>query len=119
MRPLALALTAALGLAACRTEIRPLVKAAPAPRGRAASGPCRVQDFPSSLDVPEGAAPLGFVKVPTAASDEETFEALRRAVCARGGNAFSQPHWNREAGASVADPPFELEASAWLLPADR
>lgn len=106
---------AALALAGCRSEIRPLVKEAPPKVERFAPGECRVRDYPSATDVPEGAERIGWVKVPTAASDEETFENLRQAVCAKGGNAFSQAHWNREAGASIADAPIELEANAWLV----
>lgn len=110
---------ALLALAGCRTEIRPLVKEAPAKVERYVAGECRVRDYPSAPDVPEGAENIGWVKVPIAGSDEETFENLRQAVCAKGGNAFSQAHWNREAGASIADPPIELEANGWLVPSAR
>lgn len=113
------AAAAALAVAGCRTEIKPLVKEE-APRfERLVPGECRVMDYPSAPDVPEGSENLGWVKVPRAASDEETFENLRQAVCAKGGNAFSQAHWIREAGASIADQPIELEANAWRVPARR
>jgi hypothetical protein len=59
---------------------------------------------------------VGWVSVPREASDDETFNHLRAAVCAKGGNAFSQAHWIRPPGASVADPPAELEANAWAEP---
>jgi hypothetical protein len=49
-------------------------------------------------------------------TDDATFEALRKAVCARGGDAMSQMHWLRAPGASVADQPVELEANAWVTP---
>jgi len=105
----------ALALSACRSEIRPLVKEEPAKVDRFAPGECRVHDYPSAPDVPEGSEHIGWVKVPRASTDEETFENLRQAVCKKGGNAFSQAHWNREAGASIADPPIELEANAWFV----
>jgi len=110
---------ALLALAGCRTEIRPLVKEAPPKVERFTPGECRVRDYPSAPDVPEGAENIGWIKVPIAASDEETFENLRKAVCAKGGNAFSQAHWNREAGASIADPPIELEANGWFVQPTR
>ncbi|MFZ5445575.1 MAG: hypothetical protein ACOZQL_36625 [Myxococcota bacterium] len=106
-----------LALAACRTEIKPLVKDAPAKlKPRYVEGECRVLDFPTATDVPAGAKNLGWVKVPHGGTDEETFEALRKAVCARGGDAMSQMHWLRAAGASIADHPVELEGNAWVLP---
>jgi hypothetical protein len=108
---------AVLALSACRSEIRPLVKQEAVKVDRFAPGECRVRDYPSAPDVPEGAENVGWVKVPRAATDDETFENLRQAVCKKGGNAFSQAHWNREAGASIADPPIELEANAWFVQA--
>ncbi|MCC6333245.1 MAG: hypothetical protein IT380_04545 [Myxococcales bacterium] len=115
----ALVVLGLLALAGCRTEIRPLVKETPAKIERMVPGECRVRDYPSAPDVPEGAENIGWVKVPHEKTDEETFEKLREAVCAKGGNAFSQAHWIREAGASIADQPTELEANAWLVPVRR
>jgi hypothetical protein len=103
-----------LVLSACRTELRPLVQARPAPAPAGPRGPsCTVHDYRGSIDVPSGAANLGWVTVPRAATDEETFERLRVAVCEKGGTAYSQPRWIRPAGASIADPPAELEANVW------
>jgi hypothetical protein len=110
---------ALLALAGCRTEIRPLVPETSPKVQRFEPGECRVQEYPSAPDVPEGAKNIGWVTVPMAASDEETIENLRKAICAKGGNAFSQAHWNRAPGASIADPPIELEANAWLVPPAR
>jgi hypothetical protein len=113
------AFVAALVLAACRTQIKPLVREEPVKVERLDPGECRVHDYPSATDVPEGAENIGWVKVPREKTDEETFEKLREAVCAKGGNAFSQAHWVRAAGASIADQPTELEANVWLVPARR
>lgn len=107
----------ALLAAGCRTEIKPLVREAPGKlKARYVEGECNVHDFPTATDVPAGAKNLGWVKVPHGDSDEATFEALRKAVCAMGGDAMSQMHWLRAAGASVADHPVELEGNAWVLP---
>lgn len=106
-----------LFVAGCRTEIRPVVKGdAVVKRAKAADGECRVIDYPMATDVPAGAKSLGWVKVERKATDEATFEALREAVCAKGGDAMSQMHWIRASGASVADQPIELEGNAWALP---
>ena len=114
---LAPALELGLGLAACRTDVRPILKAEPAHTRRAeGSTACVVSDYHSAMDVPAGSTNLGWVVVPRQATDDETFERLREAVCAKGGTALSQAHWNRPAGASVADPPAELEANAWVEP---
>jgi hypothetical protein len=117
MRAWALASALALTLAGCRTEVRPAVKAvlAKSPE-REAPGACVVNDYRSAVDVPAGSTNLGWVVVPRQATDDETFQRLREAVCAKGGTALSQAHWNRPAGATVADPPAELEANAWLEP---
>lgn len=107
----------ALVFAGCRTEIQPLVKQDPVARkSRLVEGECNVHDFPTASEVPAGAKNLGWVKVAHGDNDEATFEALRKAVCAMGGDAMSQMHWLRAAGASVADHPVELEGNAWVLP---
>ncbi len=104
-------------VAGCRTEIQPLVKQEPVARkARFVEGECSVRDYPTATDLPAGSKGLGWVKVEHQATDEATFEKLRQAVCAMGGDAMSQMHWNRASGASVADPPVELEASAWATP---
>lgn len=107
-------LAGALLASSCRTEIRPLVKSEPRATRREAPGECSVHDYASATDVPAGAENLGWVAVPRQPTDDETFNTLREAVCAKGGNAFSQAHWNRAAGASIADPPTDLEANAWV-----
>jgi hypothetical protein len=107
------ALAALVVFAACRTELAPLVRADPKKTTLEVNGECVVHDYHSATDVPPGAANIGWVVVPRGENDDETFGKLREAVCAKGGNALSQAHWNRPAGASVADPPTELEANAW------
>jgi hypothetical protein len=107
----------AVGLVACRTEIAPVVKqASTAPRVRLVDQGCEATDYPAGTDVPAGAQNIGWVKVERKESDDATFAALREAVCKAGGNAFSQMRWIRAPGASVADPPIELEANAWAVP---
>jgi hypothetical protein len=104
-----------LALSCGRTEIRPELKpTAPARAQRESSGECIVHDYQTSTDIPSGATNLGWVAVPREGSDEATFLRLRKAVCAKGGTAFSQARWNRPAGASLADAPAELEANAWV-----
>lgn len=113
MRRLALGL---LVFSGCYTPIHPVVKAEATRPVRLASGECSVMDYPTATEVPPGSQSLGWVKVARQATDEETFEKLRAEVCAKGGNAMSQMHWLRASGASVADPPVELEGHAWLTP---
>ena len=118
MRPtllwLALALT--LSATACRTEITPvLVKEDTAKKYKMVEAQCEVHEFPRGDEVPPGASNIGWVQVDREATDEATFEQLRLAVCAKGGTAFSQARWLRASGTSVSDPPFALEANAWLL----
>lgn len=104
-------------LVGCRTEILPTVKKPDVrPKVRLVDQGCEATDYPSGTDVPAGAQNLGWVKVERKETDELTFQALREAVCKAGGNAFSQMRWIRASGASVADPPIELEANAWVLP---
>ena len=107
----------ALALAGCRTEVRPIVKAEPV-KARLAEDQetCVVHDYHSAVDVPAGSTNLGWVVVPRQNNDDATFEQLRQAICDKGGTALSQAHWNRPAGASVADAPAELEANAWVEP---
>ncbi len=101
----------------CRTQIDPVVKKDPPKvKQRYVDGECSVQDFPMASDVPAGSKSLGWVKVERQETDEATFDKLREAICKKGGDAMSQMHWLRAAGASVADQPVELEANAWELP---
>ena len=108
-------IAAVLLVSACRTEIKPYVKPAPVAR-KPRSVECSVRDYPAATDIPSGSTALGWVKVDRAENDDVTFEKLRKAVCAKGGDAMSQMHWNRAPGASVADAPVELEANAWATP---
>lgn len=75
-------------------------------------GGCNVRDFASATDVPEGARNLGWVEVEEQASDEETFLLLRKKICELGGDALSQPAWEK---APSEDRP-RLTANAWVLP---
>jgi hypothetical protein len=113
----ALLVVVVLGLAGCRTEIAPVVKqASTGPKVRLVDQGCEATDYPTGTDVPAGAKNIGWVKVDRKENDDATFAALREAVCQAGGNAFSQMRWIRAPGASVADPPIELEANAWSVP---
>jgi hypothetical protein len=107
-----------LVFAGCRTEISPQVRedAPVTKRGPRADAECSVRDYPTATDMPVGSKSLGWVKMERQATDDATFEALRKKVCEMGGDAISQMHWIRAPGASVADPPIELEASAWVTP---
>ncbi|MFO0597661.1 MAG: hypothetical protein U0228_20310 [Myxococcaceae bacterium] len=118
MRALLSAVVLVLAASACRTEIQPLVKQEPVAKKvrNSASGECTVNDYPAATDLPTGAQNIGWVKVPRQATDDETFALLRKEVCAKGGDAMSQLHWLRAPGASVADPPAELEANVWVTP---
>lgn len=109
-------LVAALALVSCRSEIRPLVKEEPVRKARVTDGECHVHDYPTATDLPANAVNIGWVKVPRQATDEATFEKLREEVCTKGGDAMSQMHWIRASGASIADPPIELEGNAWSVP---
>lgn len=106
----------ALFVVGCRTEIAPAVKTEPMKRARAAGDECHVIDYPTASEVPAKAKNIGWVKIARQDTDEATFEKLREAVCAQGGDAMSQMHWIRASGASVADAPIELEGNAWVLP---
>jgi hypothetical protein len=110
------ALLLALGLTACRTEITPvLVREDTAKKYKLVTAQCEVQEYPRGDEVPPGASNIGWLQVDREATDEATFEQLRLAVCAKGGTAFSQARWLRHSGTSVTEPPFALEANAWLL----
>lgn len=102
----------------CRTEIQPLVMGERTARRVGPRGPaeCQVRDFPSATDVPPRSKNLGWIRVERLESDEATFEALRKRVCELGGDAMSQMRWIRASGASVVDPPIELEGNAWATP---
>lgn len=113
MRYLALSLV----LVGCRTEIQPVLKGeVTRSRMRERNAECQFHDFPTATDVPEGSKSLGWVKVDRLATEELTFEALRKRICEMGGDAVSQMHWIRASGASVADAPVELEGNVWSLP---
>lgn len=110
-------LVVGLLLAGCRTEIAPLVMTEPtARRVKQRDAECQVHDFATATEVPAGSKSLGWVKVDRQETDELTFELLRKMVCQKGGDAMSQLHWIRASGASVADPPIELEGNAWSTP---
>jgi hypothetical protein len=114
---LLLALALVLVAVGCRTEIAPVIKKPdPRPKVRLVDQGCEATDYPAGTDVPAGAQNIGWVKVERKETDDLTFAALREAVCKAGGNAFSQMRWIRAPGASVADPPIELEANAWVVP---
>lgn len=107
----------ALLFTACRTEIKPLIRDETVKKKvRNTVNDCSVHDYPTATDLPTGSQNIGWITVKRMATDDETFEALRKEVCAKGGDAMSQMHWIRASGASVADPPVELEANAWVTP---
>ncbi|MBE2254387.1 MAG: hypothetical protein IAE78_32970 [Myxococcus sp.] len=113
----ALLVVAAVLACGCRTEILPAMKKAdPGPKTRLVDRGCEATDYPAGTDVPAGAKNIGWIRVDRLENDDDTFAALREAVCKAGGNAFSRTRWIRAAGASVADPPVHLEANAWSVP---
>jgi hypothetical protein len=100
---------------ACRTEIAPSVREDQAPivtTFRAKTGGCDVLDYSTATDVPQGSASLGWVQVKRLPSDEDTYVALRQAVCDRGGNGLSQMLWTREEDEKE---PTILKANAWKI----
>lgn len=112
-------LLAGVVLAGCRTTLTPWTPPAAAPVAQVRPrGPedCQVNDYATASEVPAGSKNLGWIKVERQASDDATIELLRRKVCEAGGDAMSQLHWLRASGASVADPPIELEGNAWATP---
>ena len=108
---------AALFACACRTEIAPVVKENVTEARRVRTrGECMVNDYRTPTDLPAKAKDLGPVKVSRQETDEATIELLRKEVCKLGGDALTGTAWVRAAGASLADPPIELEGNAWQLP---
>lgn len=101
----------AWGGAGCRTRLEPYAKPEPKMVYVGEKG-CDVYDFASAADIPEGAKNLGWVTVPSTGNDEETFIKLRQKICELGGNALSQPSWDRD---SMEGEPH-LKANAWALP---
>jgi len=99
----------------CRTEIKPLIreKAPPKKYFSAPGQGCIVNDFQAATDLPAGSKNLGWVEVKREPTDEASYEKLRKAICAMGGNAQSQMAWVREAGDYE---PTRLRANAWVLP---
>jgi hypothetical protein len=73
---------------------------------------CQVHDFAAATDLPVGSRNLGWVKVEEQESDEATYVLLRQKICELGGDALSQPSWEK---LPSADKPF-LQANAWVLP---
>jgi hypothetical protein len=106
-------LLAALGFCGCRT----LVDLNPRPPEAAPEGPrregCDVREFPQATDVPEGSKSLGWMRVDRKEKDDDTYDALRKLICSKGGDAFSQLHWVKEPGVWE---PTALEAMVWVLP---
>jgi hypothetical protein len=96
---------------ACRTRLDPYVKPEPKTVYVGEKG-CDVYDFASAADIPEGAKNLGWVTVPYTGNDDDTFIKLRQKICELGGNALSQPSWDRD---SMEGEP-NLKANAWALP---
>lgn len=106
-------LAAGLSLAGCRTMVN-LSPTAPeaAPEGPRREG-CDVREFPQATELPTGSKNIGWIRVPPEKADEDTYAALRKAICEKGGDAFSQLHWVKEPGVWE---PTALEANAWVLP---
>lgn len=106
-------LAGALVFGGCRTlvDLSPKAPEAP-PEGPRREG-CDVREFPQATDVPTGSKSLGWVRVPREQNDEDTYTALRKLICEKGGDAFSQLHWVKEPGVWE---PTALEAMAWVLP---
>ena len=110
-------LLVALFACACRTEIAPVVKENVTEARRVRTrGECMVNDYRTPTELPAKAKDLGPVKVSRQETDEATIELLRKEVCKMGGDALTGTAWVRAAGASLADPPIELEGNAWQLP---
>lgn len=104
---------ALLALAGCRTTLNPAKADVDKPIEARIRTECDVRDYPHATDVPEGAKNLGFVQVPVAETDEQTYVNLRKAICDKGGDALSQMAWVREVGERI---PSSLRANAWVLP---
>ena len=103
-----------LMLVGCRTVVdlnpRPVVE-------EKISGPkregCDVHEWTNATDVPAGAKSMGTIKVDRQKTDEETYDALRKVICEKGGDGFSALHWVKEPGVWE---PVALEATVWELP---
>lgn len=111
------AIALVLALAACRTPVTAKPKEVEADKDVYVTRECNITDFVSVGDVPDGAKNLGVVRVAKVKgqSDDETIQALRDAICAKGGDALSSMAWVKELG-KISGPPTELEATAWTLP---
>ncbi len=111
-----LTVVALFSLLGCRTQVQLGPREKTADRIGFKDAACDVHDYPAATDVPAGSTNIGWVQVPRADSDEQTYLNLRAEICAKGGNGLSQMHWVKEVG-KVTGEPTALEASAWVLPA--
>jgi|CXWL01.1.fsa_nt_gi hypothetical protein len=102
-----------LSLGACRTILDPAKAEVDKPIEPRVRTECDVRDYPHASEVPDGAKNIGFVQVPIADTDEQTYINLRKAICEKGGDALSQMAWVREVGERT---PSSLRANAWVLP---
>ncbi len=105
----------ALCVLSCRTEIAPSMREERSPVAMVFSAKgqgCNVLDYPSATEVPPGSASLGWVQVQRLPTDDETYVALRQAICDKGGNGLSQMLWTREEGEKE---PTILKANAWKI----
>ena len=101
-------------LAACRTEIAPIVRHVEPTQARYTKDKeCNVHDYPNATDLPTASRNLGWVEVERSGTDEETYTALYTKICSLGGDAMSQLAWVKESGESDAT---KLRANAWELP---
>jgi hypothetical protein len=103
----------ALAFSGCRTIVDLSPKPPEAPQEAPRREGCDVHEFGGATEVPAGSKSLGLIRVPREQNDEDTYAALRKAVCEKGGDAFSQLHWVKEPGVWE---PTALEATAWDLP---
>ena len=87
-RVLALLLLAA----ACRTPVVAKPKEAETEKDVYVAQECNIRDYPSVGDVPDGAKNLGVVRVAKVKgqSDDDTIQALREAICAKGGDGVEK-----------------------------
>lgn len=100
-------------LLSCRTVLTPTPAVSEAPVVPRDRTECDVRDYPSATDIPNGAKNIGWVQVPRAETDEQTYINLRKAICDKGGDALSQLLWVREVNVRQ---PVGLRANAWVLP---
>lgn len=110
-RLIGLLLVAAVA-AGCRTVIR-TSKQRDATVVYVGDKQCKVFDYETAMDLPEGSKSLGKVQVRRQAADEATYLKLREKVCEMGGDAVSQMAWVKDAGEYE---PSALQATAWVLP---